>query len=149
MPSISDTKSCTNICNVSEIENNSFTTEKKFTTLTKAASRKLSKIRQRIATREQNATCDDSENNETKPKDLPTITQDENKPDLFSQDHSVLQSVEINDNTLDDTKPKGFLKRNSSLDKVKRAVKRIASVRKERKRHSEAYHQDGKTNPFE
>ncbi|CAG8437807.1 7775_t:CDS:1 [Diversispora eburnea] len=135
MPSISDKKSGT----ATFKENSDSTTEKKFKNITRAASKKLSKIRQRISIRDQNA-------------ESPITIQDEKNFGLFSQDYSILENMKINhdnNNISDDKNGNIHLKRNSSLDKVKKAVKRIAGIGKERKGHSEAYHQDGKTNPFE
>ncbi|RHZ83182.1 hypothetical protein Glove_99g332 [Diversispora epigaea] len=136
--SISDKKSDANTFK----ENSNPTTEKKFKSITRAASKKFSEIRQRISIRDQNT-------------ESPTIIQDEKNFAVFSLDHSILKNMKINDDNnilndkTDNVQSNGLLKRNTSLDKVKKAVKRIAGVGKERKGHSEAYHQDGKTNPFE
>ncbi|CAG8561785.1 3878_t:CDS:1, partial [Racocetra fulgida] len=68
-----------------------------------------------------------------------TITQELHSQEPYSQVATILPNQE-NEQISTGEQP---LKRNTSLVKVKNAVKRFASINKhERKRDSEAYHQD-------
>ncbi|KAF0449304.1 hypothetical protein F8M41_002513 [Gigaspora margarita] len=159
---------------------NFFATDRTFYTITRAASKKISKIRRRISGRNPgaNSLTSDSEyitsskNTQQKEKVNPFQQEDfyfteqstnykqespkmendllinnEESYDFVTQDlhYTDLTDKEIEQSSTNEQP----LKRNSSLGKVKNAVKRFASIRYERKRNSEAYHQDGKTNPFE
>ncbi|CAG8729773.1 23266_t:CDS:1 [Cetraspora pellucida] len=78
------------------------------------------------------------------------LSRENDEIDAFTQElHPQLTILSTNEFEQNSTNEQP-LKRNTSLGKVKNAVKRFASINKhERKRDSEAYHQDGKTNPFE
>ncbi|CAG8648425.1 16865_t:CDS:2 [Racocetra persica] len=136
-----------------------FVTDKSFHNLTRVASKKFSTLRHRISSHNsyfvEQRTYDDLElprmgkenlsrgNDENENE---TITQELYSQEPYSQVATVLSNQE-NEQISTEKQP---LKRNTSLVKVKNAVKRLASINKhERKRDSEAYHQDGKTNPFE
>src|SRR5438094_2371600 len=94
----------------------------KFSGLTKTASKRLSKLRKRIST------FSSSRDSGVGFSDTEKFIKKENEQyePIYSSDRFV------------------------KLNKIKLAVKRFAGIGKEnRRRHSEAYHQDGKTNPFE
>src|SRR6266516_2117557 len=93
---------------------------------TKTASKRLSKLRKRIST-------------------FSSSSRDSGVG--FSDTENFLKKEDEQSNSINE--PIYSSNRFVKLNKIKFAVKRFAGIGKEnRRRHSEAYHQDGKTNPF-
>ncbi|CAG8782363.1 11800_t:CDS:1 [Dentiscutata erythropus] len=159
-------------------EPTNFATDKSFYAITRVASKKFSSLRRRISGRDSVRNLDVNSltisNNKQQRAKVNSVQQENfyfagqrtnynQKSPKMDKDNVLRKFEESNDSVAQDLQLTNLtnkeieqsstnekpLKRNSSLGKVKNAVKRFASIRQERKRDSEAYHQDGKTNPFE